>query len=174
MCLGFQGPSWRERTCEVHWFSAESRESIHGTEAYTSCNSGIKLTTTGTHCLFFPMQASHRFILSFLPQDINRTELGLLMTQKDPYTGKTNKKKPLRTFSFLSKIKVARSVQSLAACINTIVIVLDLLIYNSITSLGYNQQLCLESSWCLQAGKADQLIFCALFLQGGSSGGRAK
>ena len=44
--------------------------------------------------------------MSFPPQDINRTELGLLMTQKDPYTGKTNKKKPLRTFSFLSKIKV--------------------------------------------------------------------
>jgi len=35
---------------------------------------------------------------------MNETELGLLITQKDPYTGKTKPKK--RTFSFLSKIKV--------------------------------------------------------------------
>ena len=41
------------------------------------------------------------------------------MTQKDPYTGKTNKKKPLKTFSFLSKIKVDQ--YSLCICISIII-----------------------------------------------------
>ena len=67
----------------------------------TQAATRVKLHGYDRPCLF---PRSH--ILSFLPQDINRAELGLLMTQKDPYTGKTNKKKTLRTFSFLSKIKV--------------------------------------------------------------------
>lgn len=71
----------------------------------TQAATQVKLIVTGMHALSLS-QASHRIILSFLPQDTNRTELGLLMMQKDPYTGKTNKKKPLKTFSFLSKIKV--------------------------------------------------------------------
>lgn len=76
----------------------------------TQAATQVKLIMTGI--VSSPgLTQSHSILL---PQDINRTELGLLMTQKDPYTGKTNKKKQLKTFSFLSKIKVI-----LSACINT-------------------------------------------------------